>query len=259
MQNSYAHFAMRICSPFVHRSEQTIADTIEWITRKKGVQFIIHYLDNFRIVGAPGLNKCVEAVSLFLSLLNQLGVLVAWDKLEGLTPKLTFLGFELDSLVWKIRLPAEKLSASQDLVRQWVDRRSCTSCKLESLVGSLVHASRVIKPWKTFMRRLFELLAGTSHAHHHIRRNVSFRSNLLWWSTFMESWNGVALLSEGDPASQTEMWTDASRSYGCGTISTHLRQWIQLQWPPHSCAGFNLRDQSILWKELVPIVLACAV
>ena len=31
---------------------------------------------------------------------------MAWDKLEGLTPKLTFLGFELDFLEWEIRSPS---------------------------------------------------------------------------------------------------------------------------------------------------------
>ena len=55
------------------------------------------------------------------------------------------------------------------------------------------------------------------------------------------------------------MWTDASGSYGCGVISTHLCLWIQLQWPSRSHSGFNSTDQSILWKELVPIVIACAV
>ena len=124
-------------------------------------------------------------------------------------------------------------------------------------MGRLAHASRVIKPGKTFMRRMFELLAGIRRAHHHVRLNVSLRSDLLWWSIFMESWNGITLLSENE--SQTEMWTDASGSYGCGAISPHLRRWIQLQWPPYNRAGFNSRSQSILWKELVPIVLACAV
>ena len=148
------------------------------------MQFIIHNLDDFLIVGVPGSNQCPEGISLFLSLLDQLGVLMAWDKLEGPTTKLTFL---VDSLAWEIHLPGEKLSALQDLVRQWVDRRSCTRRELESLVGRLAHASRVIKPRKTFMHRLFELLAGTRCAHHHIWLNVSFRSDLLWWLTFMES------------------------------------------------------------------------
>ena len=200
-----------------------LADAIEWTARRRGVQFIIYYVDDFLLVGAPGSNQCAKVATLFLTLLDVLGVPVAWDKLKGPTPKLIFLGFELDSLVWEIRLPNEKLKELQDLVKKWADRRSCTIWELESLVGRLAHASRVIKPGKTFMRRLFELLAGTRRAHHHIRLNVSFRSDLLWWSIFMESWNGVTLLSEGDSSSQTEIWTDASGSYGYGAISTHLR------------------------------------
>lgn len=109
------------------------------------------------------------------------------------------------------------------------------------------------------MRRLFELLAGTRRAHHHVRLNSTFRSDIRWWSTFMDSWNGVSMMSQEETPSQAEIWTDASGSYGCGAIAPHLRQWIQLRWPGHSHTGFNPRDQSILWKELIPIVIACAV
>ena len=60
--------------PFGLRSTPKIftalADAIEWIARRRGVQFIIHYLDDFLLVGAPGSNQCVEAVTLFLRLLD---------------------------------------------------------------------------------------------------------------------------------------------------------------------------------------------
>lgn len=184
---------------------------------------------------------------------------VAWDKLKGPTPRLTFLGFELDSITWEIRLQEAKLEELQDLVKGWLNRRLCTRQELESLVGRLAQASRVIRPGKTFMRRLFELLAGTRRAHHHIRLNLSFRSDIQWWSTFMDSWNGISMMSQDEAHSQIKIWTDALGSYGCGAISPRLRQWIQLQWPTQSHAGFNSRDQSILWKELVPIVVACIV
>ena len=245
--------------PFGLRSAPKIftalADAIEWIAKNNGIQFIIHYLDDFLLLGAPGSQQCTKSVTTLMEILQQLGMPVAWDKLEGPAPRLTFLGFELDSINWEIRLPREKLKELQDLVERWSGRRSCTRRELESLVGRLTHASRVI----TFLRRLFELLAGTRQAHHHIRLNSSYRSDLLWWSSFMETWNGISMIPESQGHSPIEMWTDASGSYGCGAISTHLRLWIQLQWPSRSHFGFNSTDQSILWKELVPIVIACAV
>ena len=60
--------------------------------------------------------------------------------------RLTFLGFELDSAQLEIHLPTEKVAALQTLITEWLDRRSCTGRELESLVGSLGHASRVVQP-----------------------------------------------------------------------------------------------------------------
>ena len=94
-----------------------LADAIEWIARKNGVQFVIHYLDDFLLIGAPDSPQCSESMTALLRTLDQLGVPVAWDKLEGPTPRLTFLGFELDSITWEIRLPREKLKELQDLVK----------------------------------------------------------------------------------------------------------------------------------------------
>ena len=83
--------------PFGLRSAPKIftalADTIEWIAKNNGIQFIIH---DFLLLGAPGSQQCTKSVATLMEILQQLGVLVAWDKLEGPAPRLTFLGFELN-------------------------------------------------------------------------------------------------------------------------------------------------------------------
>lgn len=128
-----------------------LADAIEWIARINGAQFVIHYLDDFLLIGALDLHQCSESMTVLLRVLEQLGVTVAWDKLEGPTPRLTFLGFELNYIAWEIRLPRDKLKELRDLVNGWLDRHSCMRRELQSLVGRLAHASCVIKPRKTFM------------------------------------------------------------------------------------------------------------
>ena len=50
---------------------------------------------------------------------------------------------------------------------------------------------RLVKPGKTFMRCLFEALAGVRCSHHHIRLASAVRTDILWWHTFMADWNGV--------------------------------------------------------------------
>ena len=83
---------------------------------------------------------------------------------------------------------------------------------LESLVGKLAHASQVVQPGKTFMRRMFELLTGTQLTHHHIRLSKAFRSDLLWWATFLEAWNGITMMQGGN-SSQVSHQVHVDRAF----------------------------------------------
>lgn len=56
------------------------------------------------------------------------------------------------------------------------------------------------------------------------------------------------------------MWTDTSGSFGCGTVCPAVNQWLQLQWPYSYQQGeVVLCEESVTLKELLPVVLACAV
>ena len=157
-----------------------------------------------------------------------------------------------------VRLPPRKLHELQDLIRSWVGRKSCVRKELESLVGKLAHAARVVKPGKTFMRRLFEVLGGARLSHHHIRINSSLRSDILWWDTFLATWNGSSIIPKRmDTRPAIHIWTDASGTFGCGARSG---RWLQLKWPEdHILGEVALKEESITLKELIPIILACAV
>lgn len=124
--------------PFGLRSAPKIftalADVAEWIVRQQGVEFIVHYLDDFLVVMAPNELQGSHTMRLLLESFEHLGLLVAWDKLEGPSTCLTLLGFELNSTRREIRLPAQKLNDIRGSVRRWLER-SCTKKELESLVG----------------------------------------------------------------------------------------------------------------------------
>ena len=145
------------------------------------------------------------------------------------------------------------------MITEWLDRRSCTRRELESLVGSLGHASRVVQPGKTFLRRMFELLSIPKKPYHFVRLNASFRSDLLWWHTFFAPLNGISLPRRFSPPQvQAQFATDASGSVGCGAVYPPL--WLQYKWgdSPYTGVGSNQED-SITFQELLPIVFACAV
>ena len=120
---------------------------------------------------------------------NKLGVPLALDKLLGPSTVLPFLGIELDSATMELCLPADKLHNLQSLIKSWQGRKSCTKRELLSLIGHLQHAGKVVKPGRTFVRCMIDLATTAKELHHHIRLNLSFRSNLLWWATFLQKWN----------------------------------------------------------------------
>ena len=113
-----------------------VADAAEWIVKQAGVKNIIHYLDDFLIVGQPGSEEGKVALGIVQDTFSRLGLPIAENKLEGPTTCLEFLGFELDSVALEIRLPQRKLVEFRSLSSQWLERKSCRRRELESLVGN---------------------------------------------------------------------------------------------------------------------------
>ena len=143
-----------------------------------------HYLDDFLVVGAPGSSQCADSLAMLLGWTKWLGLPVAPEKVEGPTSKLTFLGIEIDTGALILRLPAQKLAALKMLIASWHTRRWCLKSELQSLAGKLQHACKVVRPGRSFLCHIFELLKGTHCDHHHVRINVAFRS----WHGGTSSW-----------------------------------------------------------------------
>ncbi|KAL5516665.1 hypothetical protein EMCRGX_G002059 [Ephydatia muelleri] len=84
------------------------AEALNWIMANNyGVQ-LLHYLDDFLLVGPPGKDTCPEAMSRVLLVCVLLGIPVASEKLEGPTTTLTFLGTVLDTSEQQLCLPRDK-------------------------------------------------------------------------------------------------------------------------------------------------------
>ena len=185
--------------PFGLRSAPKIftalADAAEWIIKQRGVYFCLYHLDDFLMI-EPDRETCARDMQVVLEIFGELGLPVAANKLEGPCSRLMFLGLELDSVALEMWLPQDKLLELQQLLSLWTGRWSCHKKELESLVGKLSHARRVIQPGRTFLRQLFEVVKGTQRSFHHIRINAAACSDIIWWATFAEAWNGVSLIRE---------------------------------------------------------------
>ena len=58
---------------------QAVVDAVEWIVMQEGVDFAIHYLDDYLVVGAPASPECAEALTTLLGVFDRLGLPVAMD------------------------------------------------------------------------------------------------------------------------------------------------------------------------------------
>ena len=175
---------------------------------------------------------------------------MAVNKIEGPATTITFLGIQIDTISFELRLTVEKLEYIGRLARSWRTRRSGRSKDFDSLLGHLSHAATVIRQGRTFLRSLYDIQAATTSPYHHVHLNTPARADLLWWDHFLHQWNG-SMFYHQPPVPTAHIYTDASGSYGAGGVWTPL-SFFQVQWP----LSWNTVD--IVTKELVPVVMAAA-
>ena len=196
----------------------TVADGSEWCIRQKGVLNVCHYLDDYILLGPPNSQQCKRDLEALLRVCADLGVPLAMHKCEGPLTCLVFLGIEIDTIRGTLKLPGERLQRLQALLQGWGDRKVCIRRGLESLIGILNHACKVVKSGRAFLWRMIDLLTLTRvssarQSHHRIRLNREFRADLAWWRTFAASWNGVGLIQPNISATTTEFASDAPGSW----------------------------------------------
>ena len=71
-------------------------------------------------------------------------------------------------------------------------------------------------------------MESAKHPDHWVRLNAGFRSDLLWWHLFLDTWNGVSILWDiHSSAPSVEVVSDASGTWGCGALCGS--DWFQVQ------------------------------
>ena len=193
-----------------------MADGLAWCMVCEGISHFLHYLDDFFICPPSQAQVCGQSLVVAVKLCEDLGFPVAPDKVVGPSTTLTFLGIELDSVSLVMRLPKSKLEHLKASLGRWLGRNSARKRQLQSIIGQLSDAAIVVWPGRTFLRLLIETAKIPKKQEHLVCLNGECKADLHWWDTFLEGWNGVALLP-GRPVGDT-VTSDASGSWGCGAF-----------------------------------------
>lgn len=179
---------------------------------------------------------------------KNLNIPISAAKTEGPSTIIQFMGIILDSRKMEARLPEDKVERIKSALSTFHSQPSTTLQELQSLIGSLNFACKVISPGRPFLQRIIHLTRGVKKPHHHIKLTTGFYKDIQMWKLFIDQWNGIGLfLSPIWKTSNTlSLFTDASGSLGYGGI--FQQRWFQGRWLPSQQLG--QQGISILWQEL---------
>ena len=142
-------------APFIFNM---LSDALEWILiHKLGASNVLHILDDFFIAEPAPRSACLTSLCKLLCLFTELDVPIAPGKTYAPNQVLEFLGISLDSVRMIAYLPPDKLGQARSLLENWQKHSSCKLKELQSLIGVLQFACRVIAPGHTFLRRMIAL------------------------------------------------------------------------------------------------------
>ena len=232
------------------RTFELFSTAIQWILGHHfQVPYVSHIIDDFMFFGPPQSEVCRRSLSKFMLLADDLHLPVKTEKTVLPSTQVELHGIKVDTAQWSMSLPEHKLHDALAKVSALVKRRKVTLKELQSTIGTLNFATKVVVPGRVFLRRLIDLTKGVVHAGHHIRLNREARADLEAWRIFLLNFNGTHLFPEPD-------WTDpantrlhiASAPVGFAVVLGN--DWFKETWPASSDSF------SQTFKDLVPIATA---
>ncbi len=227
---------------------QRLTVSVKRIMQRRGFVVLV-YLDDMLVI-AETADQCYEAFNALIALVQRLGFDINWEKVVLPCQNLTFLGVVINSVARTLALPEGKLQELRQLLSTWCSRKKATKLDLQKLLGKLNWAARVIKGGRTFVRRLIDLMCTLKCKHHHVRLNASAREDLIWWSQFLDTFNGTANFIADEPVPDHIFTSDACSTGGAAFFAG---DWFYSNW----FKDFpQVEDMHINLKELFAVVLA---
>lgn len=205
-----------------HRLTQAITRMMD----RGGYSSVLAYLDDYLII-CDTEQECQQAYQDLIELLGELGFKINWDKAVGPCQRLTFLGIEIDTVRRQLTLPDRKLCELRILLSDTLAKRSITKRDLQSLLGKLNFAARVVFGGRTYLRRIIDTVNRLRRPHHRVRINSQLRADLDWWTEFLLVFNGKSFFVDSEPVSSAEFSTDAC-PVGGGVF--FRGDWFYLHW-----------------------------
>jgi len=229
---------------------EALSTALHWImTTKFHATGVSHILDDFIFISADRLS-CLSYLTSFIDICQKVGIPIKHSKTCLPSTQIEAHGILIDSVQMQAKLPMDKLNKCRQLLNHHSNTRRVTLKQIQSLIGTLQFATKVIFPGRAFLRRIINLTIGIKKPHHHITLNNEAQQDITCWLSFLTQFNGVSvfLKSHWLSSSTLNLYTDAAGSKGYAAVlgSTWTAGGFPASWDQHH----------ITIKELYPIVLA---
>ena len=232
---------------------EKLSSCVEYIcVTELEIDGVVHLLDDFLFI-TKSKAAGMRARDRFEAFCTWVGIPLAPEKREGPEQCMVFAGIELDTRAMEARLPDDKLVKCKERIAAALERSKLTLKELQSIIGLLNFACKVVPSGRAFLRRMINLTIGVRQPSHHIRLNKHAKADLSAWLLFLQQFNGKSFFlgDEWVTNSALHLYTDASGSIGYGAVFG--KKWFHGVWPQH-WASLN-----ITFLELFPIVAALVV
>lgn len=226
---------------------------LEWCLREcSGVATTVHYLDDLLFAGPVGYGQCQFLFSSFCELIAELGVSVAEEKTVGPVQVLTLLGIELHTVHATSRPSDTKLRELCAQLDECSNRRKMTFWELQSLIGHLNFACKMIPPGWAFLQHLCDAMKAASCPHHRIKGSSGMRLDLEVWKRFLGKFNGVSFWrEEAKLEAELRLHSDVAGASGFGVF--YNKHWCAKDWPQNWVEKGWTRDLTFL--DFFPILV----
>ena len=115
-----------------------------------------NYIDDLVYTGLP--SNIHQAFHFLKHLLADLGLDISYKKLVPPDMAVTCLGILINTIDKTIAIPANKLQEITAICNNWTTRTYCSKRDLQSLLGSLLYITKCVKPARSFLNRMLQLL-----------------------------------------------------------------------------------------------------
>ena len=223
---------------------------LECFMKQDGCTYVRHYLDDYITYGSPDSSECDDNLKIMLDMCKETGMAVNPAKVVGPASQIEFLGIIIDTIAMETRISDERMDVILEELANLEDKRHCSKRQLLSILGKLVFVTRIIRPGRVFLRRLFDVSKKVHNLNSLVRITKEACQDISWWLRVARSWNHKCAFYEDRWTHSVDisLFTDASNWGFSGTFGT---KWY--------IERFSDKEKliPIAWRELLAIVWAC--